>query len=139
MGDYRAGQDCDAWCGKCKMVLRHVIHAVVEGNPVRVECKTCRGIHKYKPSEKGTGARRRTRTARREAAPKADQTLLEYERLTKDKTIDDGRKYSIKETFADSEIVLHPKFGLGIVKKVMPDRKIEVHFREGVRVLVHSR
>ena len=28
---------------------------------------------------------------------------------------------------------------LGVVKNVMPDRKIEIHFRDGVKVLVHGR
>jgi hypothetical protein len=136
--DYSAGQDCDAWCNKCKMVLRHVIHAVVQGKPVRVECKTCRAIHRFKASEKAT-ATRRTRTARRAAQPKEDKSLMEWERLTAGKTFDDGRRYQISETFEAGEFVVHIKFGLGVVKQVLPSRKIEVHFKDQVKTLVHQR
>ena len=120
------------------MVLRHVIHAVVEGKPVRVECKTCRGIHRFKASQTAT-APRRTRTARRAAAPKEDKTLLEWERLTEGKTLDDGRRYTIFETFEAGEFVVHIKFGLGVVKTVQASRKVEIHFKDGVKTLVHSR
>ncbi len=137
---YRAGQDVDAWCGKCKSVFRHVIHAVVDGTPVRVECKTCRAVHRYKPTEKASGrttsSARRKRTAK---GPAVDSSVVEYERALAGRTMEAGRPYSIAETFAADELVLHSKLGLGVVAKVLADRKVEVRFRQGVVTLVHSR
>jgi hypothetical protein len=137
---YLAGQDVDAWCGKCKKVFRHVIHAVVDGTPVRVECKTCGAVHRYKASQRASG--RTTATARRKkapAGPPVDNSLIEYQEAILGRTEADGRRYAINETFADDEVVIHSKFGLGVVVQVLPDRKVEVRFRQGVRTLVHER
>ena len=39
------GDDIDAWCGKCLMVLSHRIIAVVGNQVKKVECLTCHAIH----------------------------------------------------------------------------------------------
>ena len=137
---YRAGQDVDAWCGKCKTVFRHVIHAVVDGAPVRVECKTCGAVHRFKATQRASGrttsTARRTRTAK---GPSVDTSVVEYERALAGRTLEAGRPYSIAETFTADELILHPKLGLGAVVRVLPDRKVEVRFPQGVVTLVHGR
>ena len=42
------GDDVDAWCGKCLMVMSHRIIAVVGSQIKKVECLTCHAIHAYK-------------------------------------------------------------------------------------------
>src|SRR5262245_13687579 len=48
MPAYKAGQEIDAYCTKCKMDLLHKIVAVVDGKPVKVECRTCYTTHLYR-------------------------------------------------------------------------------------------
>jgi uncharacterized Zn finger protein len=137
---YSAGKDVDAWCGKCKKVFRHVIHAVVDGYPVRVECKTCGAVHRFKAQEKAS--RKKPAAAKRQAPSgrKAkDNSLVEYERTLGDRTEADALPYGIKELFTPDQVIDHVKYGLGIVETVKADRKIEVRFRQGLVTLVHGR
>jgi hypothetical protein len=46
---YKAGQEIDAFCTKCKMDLLHKIVAAVNGKPAKVECRTCFTVHMYRP------------------------------------------------------------------------------------------
>lgn len=50
-----------------------------------------------------------------------------------------ARPYSPKTTFAPGQRLAHPQFGEGSVRKLLPDRKIEVEFADGIRALVHAR
>jgi len=50
-----------------------------------------------------------------------------------------ARAYSPKATFAPGERVVHPQFGEGSVRTLLPDRKVEVEFSDGIRALVHGR
>ena len=38
-------------------------------------------------------------------------------------------------SFAEGDVVDHPKFGLGVVREVLPPDKIQVLFRDGSRLL----
>src|SRR4051794_27869076 len=51
MPSYKAGQEIDAFCTKCKMDLLHKIVAEVKGRPVKVECRTCYTTHMYRPTK----------------------------------------------------------------------------------------
>lgn len=133
---YRAGMDTDAYCGKCKMILAHVIHAVgATGKPARVECKTCGAIHGYRAAAPGSG--KTTTTKRASTARKSPETI--FEELIAGRDISQPTRYTIREEFEAETVVDHKKFGLGVVTKIMADQKIEVTFREGVKVLIHGR
>ena len=53
------GENIDAYCLKCKLVLAHLILFKVDGVVNRVKCKTCGAEHKYRgtvPGAKKTAA-----------------------------------------------------------------------------------
>ena len=53
------GENIDAYCLKCKLVLAHLILFKVDGVVNRVQCKTCGAEHKYRetvPGAKKTAA-----------------------------------------------------------------------------------
>src|SRR5512138_1592035 len=65
------GGEVDALCSRCELVLAHTVHAVVSGQPVKVECNTCHVVHRYRapagrPAGRVPGA---PRTARAPKAP----------------------------------------------------------------------
>jgi len=136
----KAGKDVDSYCGKCKMMLAHVIHAMVETRPARVECKTCGAIHAYKGHLPGEGPAREARStsAPRRAAPKLSPRE-HFDTLIAGHDISSAQAFNIKTCFEIEGIVNHSKFGLGLVTKVLDDKKIEVTFQDAVRVLVHDR
>ena len=138
----KVGGEVDAFCTKCQLTLAHTVHAVVAGKPVKVECNTCHGIHRYRgtlassparPSGSGSVA------AKRAAAPGRERALVvPFEDLLA------ARKgtavpYSAKRTYAVDDVVDHPTFGRGFVSAVRDAGKIEVTFRSDVKVLVHGR
>ncbi len=130
-----AGNDVDAYCGKCKLVLAHVIIAVKGKRPARVECKTCHAEHAYKGEAPSARAPARRATAKNSAAAR----LAEYEGLMEGRDLARAVKYKISEAFGVEDVMDHKAFGLGLVTRVLSDRKIEVAFKTGEKVLVHSR
>ena len=136
----KAGKDVDSYCGKCKMMLAHVIHAMIETRPARVECKTCGAIHAYKGHLPGQGPARADRadTPTRRTTTKVTPQA-HFDSLIDGIDISTPLKFNIKTCVEHDGVLNHSKFGLGLVTRVLDDKKIEVTFQDAVRVLVHDR
>ena len=133
----KVGGEVDAFCTKCELTLAHTIHAVVGGRPVKVECNTCHGVHRYRDANgRATSARPAARGA---ATARARPEVIGFETLLAGKRTADARTYSPKETYAVDDVVDHPLFGRGFVSAVRDGGKIEITFRSDVKLLVHGR
>ena len=155
-----AGKDIDCNCTKCKMVLAHTIVAVVAGVPVRVVCKTCRSEHKYralkedKPAPKPAATRSSAASSSSSSAPKKPAgagsrgapviTAFQLEQAWLD-LIGGARRrgvperpFKLSDTFNVGEVLLHVKFGPGVVRAAEPGR-MTVVFRDGEKTLGHGR
>ena len=144
MKRFAAGKDCDSYCGKCKMLLAHVIHAMdAHGRtPVRVECKTCGGVHKYKGHLPGEAPRKSASgTSRARKSATASKTMKRglFEDLAVGMDISAPSPYRIDQDFEKDTVILHKKFGLGLVTRALDGGKVEVAFRDEIRILVHQR
>jgi hypothetical protein len=135
----KVGGEVDAFCSKCELTLAHTVIAMLDGAPVKVECNTCHGVHKFRPPAgarsnglKGSVAMKK---AARPAREKKVEVPFEEVLATKKKA---PVPYSIKRTFAVDDVVDHPTFGRGFVSAVRSG-KVEVTFRGDVKVLVHAR
>jgi hypothetical protein len=139
----KPGSTVDGWCTKCKLVLAHTVEAMVDSKITRVHCNTCGGQHAYRASAPGsraasgasstagkTGARSKV-----EKAPKRS----EYETLLRGRTAASARPYATSERFAPGEVISHASFGLGVVTGERDSVKIDVHFANGPKVLMHGR
>ncbi len=152
---YKTGGDCDAYCTKCKMDLAHTIVAMVGGEPVQVKCNTCGGFHKYRPTAaaraaakaaKKTTARTTTRSssATKAAATRAQRAkersqaelTARWEAAMEARDKGNSRPYDVHETYAEDDVILHPKFGLGLVLEVTQPKRARVLFRDAERQLV---
>ena len=139
---YSAGHDIDTYCSRCKLDLAHVIIAVSAGQPVRVVCKTCNSEHAFrKPKRKATGVTKRASSTRKTAAatPQGPLSSEAYHQILSGRDLSRSRRYTIKESFSVDDVVDHKKFGIGLVTKMLGDQKIEVTFREGIKILIHDR
>ena len=139
---YNAGHDIDTYCSRCKLDLAHVIIAAAGGQPVRVLCKTCNSEHAFRKKRRTTGVTNRTATKRATTSvAKLDGALSSeaYTQLFSGRDLSRSRRYTIRESFVVDDIVDHKKFGIGLVTKLLGDQKIEVTFREGIKVLIHDR
>jgi hypothetical protein len=123
-------------------MLAHTVHAVVSGKPVKVECNTCHGVHRYRDPP-GTAAKA-AKAVRSAGSPRAERPARErapviaFDELIASKT-GTAHPYSPKRTFAVDEVVDHPTFGRGFVSAIRDGGKIEVTFRSDVKLLVHGR
>ncbi len=139
----KAGSTVDGWCTKCKLVLAHTVEAMVDGKITRVHCNTCRGQHAYRagaPATKAAGASpaKGTKSGTRKAAEKVPKRS-EYETLLRGRSGANARKYATSERFAPGELINHASFGLGVVTGERDSVKIDVHFADGPKVLMHGR
>lgn len=133
----RVGGDIDAFCSRCKMLLGHTILAMVSSKPARVRCDTCKGEHVYKAGPPGTPAPGKKGSWQPRAVRERPQVTSWEARLAQ-KDLSRARSYSAKETFAVSEVLQHPTFGIGLVEEVHGD-KMKVAFKADVKTLVHGK
>ena len=135
------GENIDAYCLKCKLVLSHVILFKVDGVANRVKCKTCGAEHKYRgtmPAVKKTAAVR-TPGAVRAKKPVAAKVMvndapLQWDLKNRNKVPSTPMKnYSIKETYKVNDVINHPVFGVGFVEKTSWDKSISVLFKDSVK------
>lgn len=129
-----AGDPIESRCTKCRAVMNHIIVAMVDGKPGRVECNTCKGIHNYrKPVAE--------KTAKAKAAPrkrvsrKIDPDPAAWEALGLNSQPGRAVEYSMQVEFKLDQIVQHSVFGLGKVTKLVPPNKVEILFQDGRKLL----
>ena len=141
-----AGDIIESRCTKCREVLNHRIVAMVEGRVVRVECNTCNGVHNYYPPPTAKEAKApRAATARKtgstSAAPRAsrkDPAEVEREEwasLHPTFDLDKAVPYAMDGKFQVKKLIQHPSFGVGIVKAVIVPSKMQVLFKDGIKLL----
>jgi len=137
------GDNIDAYCLKCKLVLAHLILFKVDGVVSRVKCKTCGAEHKYRgttPGVKKKVAERTTGTVRAKKPVASKVTVneaplqwdLKSRNMRPETTI---LNYSIKDTFKANQVINHPVFGVGFVEKVVSEKSISVLFSDSVRLM----
>ncbi|HET8540424.1 MAG TPA: hypothetical protein VFL83_11185 [Anaeromyxobacter sp.] len=131
----KVGGEVDALCSRCELVLAHTVHAVVAGQPVKVECNTCHTVHRFRaPAGRPAGRAPGVRAPR---APRA--AAVGFDELLASKDQASVQQYSPARTYAEGAVVDHPLFGRGFVSAVRDGGKIEVTFRSSVKILVHAR
>lgn len=149
----RAGGECDAWCTKCRLDLGHRIIAMVGDTVKKVECMTCGSHHMYrKPmSERnapkpaaartasGKPAAPRTHAERITAAERAErERVASWERSIAGQPTGAFKAYRTSLVLGPGELVRHPKFGDGVVARVIDRQKVEILFKDGSRTMAHG-
>ena len=133
----KVGGEVDSFCTRCQMTLAHTIHAIMNGRPVKVECNTCHGVHRFRgdaPSSSSTSSRPSAARAPRERA-----VTISFDETLRGKNLAMAQRYSPRATYQVDQVIEHPTFGMGWVSGVRDAGKIEVTFRTDVKVLVHGK
>jgi len=131
-GDYIASR-----CSKCKDITNHTIVAMVGGKVVRVECNTCGSVHNHRSAAPAVKSER-SATKSGSAAPRpsrAGKTETEWAAHLSETQASDAIPYSLKTVFKTGDVVQHAAFGLGRVINTINPNKMEVYFRDGVKLL----
>jgi hypothetical protein len=130
----RVGSDIEAVCKKCGDVW-HLVIALADRRIAKVECRDCGARHRYRGVKGEVGAVRKKPAARaRSSRPRSDEKNPAVEAdLSRAR-----RDFSMRETYAAGDRVLHTSFGEGVVQETAP-AKIVVLFDVGSKTLVHGR
>lgn len=136
-----AGNIIEASCTRCRATLNHTIVAMVGERIVRVECNTCHGVHNYRgPIEKKEKSTSPS-PAKKQAVPRQPKNdpgisdMEEWESLRPSFDCNQATPYEINGKYHVNEVLNHSTFGLGIVKNIIPPKKMEVLFQLGKKLL----
>ncbi len=134
----KVGGEVDSLCTKCQMTLAHTVIAMVDGLPVKVECNTCHGVHRFRGESPGVA---RGRPARSPAAraPRERPITQSFDEALRSRNPASARRYSPRDSYELDQIIEHPVFGLGWVSAVRDVTRIEVTFRNEVKLLVQGK
>lgn len=141
MKNTKIGLEVEAYCGKCKIDTLHVITAMEEKKIEKVMCKICMSYHKYrKPADSTTAA-----AAISKAKEKPKKTVTKrrtrrdkWTRMLDDVEANSAIEYEMAGIYELETAIHHKTFGLGVVKNIIDDQKIEVLFHDGQKILVQN-
>lgn len=125
----KKGARVESWCTRCREMTEHIIAVLEAKAPRRVTCTVCDGTHNYRPSP--PRSRTSAKTKRGGATPKPS----DWEELMGVADLDSVRPYAMRRAYAKGDVINHKVFGLGIVVREVTERKMEVSFQDGVRLL----
>ena len=135
---YQVAQNIVTYCTRCKMELNHVISVMEEDRIVRVFCKTCKKEHAYRPAKEPKSNDKARGAARRPATKKERNAAAEWEKAIEENRDVTPKPYTLDGLFLEGEILDHKTFGLGLVKKLMEPSRMEVLFKDGIKLLVRG-
>jgi hypothetical protein len=109
---------------------------MIEDLPVKVQCNTCQGTHKYRRpvAAKKPAAAKKPVTRRTKADPQAAERQ-QWQDLESSFNPSAAVGYSMDETYKISTLIKHPTFGIGQVQELAGTRKMLVLFADGAKVL----
>ncbi len=124
-----AGDPIEARCTKCRKITNHIVVAMKDAVPAKVECNTCNGQHLYrKPKATAQTAAKKAANAKVAEQKKWLELKAEMEKKS-------AKKYSMDAGYSVDCVIEHPQFGLGLVQRILGGRKIEVLFEDGLKTM----
>ena len=131
------GKEVLSYCSKCKLTLAHMITNMKDAKTIgKVECKTCKTSHAYKDPSK-VKAKGTAKLTNQKA--KADDSVSDIWMQAINSSKAKSKKYAISQKYDLKDIIDHPKFGPGVVDKLIDSDKIQVIFRHDIKTLVHNK
>ena len=132
----KVSSEVEARCTKCKINTSHTVVAMQGDEIKKVECLVCTSTHKY--------------IVPREAKPKAEPALTaaqkaraaeasDWQSAVAERAEDVFKPYQMDGLYTEGDLIRHPAFGNGQVKRIDGTHKMEVLFAEGTRRLVFNR
>jgi hypothetical protein len=138
------GENIDAYCLKCKLVLAHVVMFKVGETVSKVKCNTCGAEHKYRPEKpaakkvaivKPPTVKERI-AARAAAHVQNNNSPVQWD--IKNRSLDRStpiKDYSIHSSYRAKDVVNHSVFGLGFVERIVSDKTMDVLFCDSVKLM----
>ena len=100
-------------------------------------CKTCNAYHKYRKPKEETAEKDKS-SAKTKAPVKRRTRRDKWTRLLDDTSSDSAVDYKMDINYEVATAINHKIFGVGVVKNILDNRKIEVLFHDGAKLLVQN-
>jgi len=117
------GTEIDAFCPVCKNVRKHAITAMKGTRAAKTECRSCGSVHPYRKNPPDTKAKKRS----------------QYEDAMEGRDVTKPIPYRLNRKLNHDDVIQHKAFGVGLVIRVVSDKKVEVLFEDSSKLLVHGR
>lgn len=124
-----AGDPIEARCTKCRTITNHIIIAMKDDKPARVECNTCKGQHLYRKPKSAP------QTAATKAANAKRAERKQWVDLQEQIEGQAALNYAMDTKYKADSVIKHQQFGLGLVLRFMGERKMEVLFEDGLKTM----
>jgi hypothetical protein len=89
----------------------------------KTECRSCSDVHAYRKSMPDSKAKKKS----------------QFEDAMEGRDASKPIAYRLNRKFNAEDVIQHKAFGLGLVTRVISDKKMEVVFEESTKLLVHGR
>jgi hypothetical protein len=133
------GKEVSSHCNKCKLTLAHLIVSMKNNTTIgKVDCKTCHTVQAYKDPSKVKVAKTKS-GAKAKVNSKSGESIADLWMNAVSKSTTKSKSYAVTSKFVVNDIIDHPKFGPGIVERVVDNDKIQVIFRHEIKMLIHNR
>ena len=137
MSEYKVSGRVITRCNRCKMDLAHTIVAIVGNDIKRVQCNTCGSPHNFNYSrKKNEDDEDKPKTILKPTRREMPIPLGAWSRKLDGRDYSTAKNYSPKEKFVQNDLINHPTFGMGVVEKVLDNKKVEVLFQSGLKILI---
>lgn len=133
------GIEVEALCNKCKAATVHVVVAIKSQEMVRVMCKICESMHRFKAPESKLAKKsaKLVKVKKAKLTPEARETK-KWNKLLLAADRDKAVAYSMSHAYSENDVIQHEKFGLGVVVKILDPSKISVVFEVGLKNMVQN-
>lgn len=129
MGLYSAGESVVSFCTRCKLCLDHVITAMDGETIAKVKCRTCGSVHKYRDP----ALVKKPRTSKKKAVVPAGVLWQACMAQARGKEL----VYNMTGRYCVGDIVIHEKFGKGVVRK-LDTNKCHIVFQDKERLMASA-
>ena len=144
------GDTLDIYCRYCKRNLNGVVAAIVDGEVVKVRCRTCGHFQPFQPPKDMKKAKQqalkrliRSHAKKQEEKAKPAQPALDqsnairqlWDQETQAANVRNTKVYDAHRTYEVGDFIAHKALGLGKVMEVSGPHMLKVLFRDRIAEL----
>lgn len=136
-GPMKVGQEIKYLCSRCDLELWHTVLAVVNNQPARLKCNTCKSERNYRAPKSSDAPTRRASVSEERAKIRGSHPEL-YQQKLRETVMKSPKAYRIDEAFEADDVIDHVKFGRGVVLKLVHPDRMDVLFQDETRTLMRK-